>query len=95
MSVRAAPPPFGALGSGETECSVCYDDFADPFPLPDDSSRAPDWLFACERHATCIACDNDMQARSIAHGMRASLPALPYLPSRPHTLDDVVHDRAH
>ena len=67
-TIPPAPPP---PGSGDT-CSVCFDDFSDPFPLPDRSARAPGWLFACELHATCIDCDEDQQRSHIAHGTQAS-----------------------
>ena len=51
-------------GSGE-DCPVCFDAFTDPLPRPDQiRSRAPSWLFACDKHAMCIDCDESVETHA-------------------------------
>ena len=46
------------------QCPICFEDYEDPFPRPPRTqmvTRGLDTVVECERHATCVDCDMDLQ----------------------------------
>ena len=50
-------------GTGDT-CAICFEPFDDPLPRPTGNGQGPTsvaqqgrHMFACQRHATCVECD--------------------------------------
>ena len=51
-------PALQSLRGAGDECPICFEDFADPLPRPQEPrARAPDTFHACGLHAACIGCD--------------------------------------
>ena len=70
----AAAPAADPHDEANGTCPICLEDLTSPFPSPDGNSRAPEWLFACARHAACRGCDATLQIEALRRGHQLRCP---------------------